>query len=72
MKSKIYQTNIPKELQVRSRGNVVKGIVTDSKTKLVLQAQVELFDLKTNQKISTTRKKIRINRLRLILRYSLL
>jgi OOP family OmpA-OmpF porin len=51
-KSKIYQTNIPKELQVRSRGNVVKGIVTDSKTKLVLQAQVELFDLKTNQKIS--------------------
>jgi len=51
-KSKIYQTNIPKELQVRSRGNVVKGIVTNSKTKLALQAQVELFDLKTNQRIS--------------------
>jgi len=51
-KSKIYQTNIPKEFQVHSRGNVVKGIVTDSKTKLTMQAQVELFDLKTNQKIS--------------------
>lgn len=51
-KSKIYQTNIPKEFQVSSRGNVVKGIVTDSKTKLALQANVELFDLKTNQKIS--------------------
>ncbi|HEV8514400.1 MAG TPA: OmpA family protein [Cyclobacteriaceae bacterium] len=51
-KSKIYQTNIPPELQVRSRGNVVKGIVTDSKTKLALQAQVELFDLKTSQRIS--------------------
>jgi outer membrane protein OmpA-like peptidoglycan-associated protein len=51
-KSKIYQTNIPKELQIRSRGNLVKGIVTDSKTKLALKAQVELFDLKTNQKVS--------------------
>ena len=51
-KSKIYQTNIPREFQVRSRGNVVKGVVTDSKTKLALQASVELFDLKTNQKIS--------------------
>jgi len=51
-KSKIYRTNIPKEMQVRSRGNVVRGIVTDSKTKLTLQAQVELFDLKTNQRIS--------------------
>lgn len=51
-KSKIYQTNIPKEFQVRSRGNVVKGIVIDSKTKLPLRAEVELFDLKTSQKIS--------------------
>jgi outer membrane protein OmpA-like peptidoglycan-associated protein len=51
-KSKIYKTNIPKEFQVRSRGNIVRGIVTDSKTKLPLQAQVELFDLKTNEKIS--------------------
>lgn len=51
-KSKIYQTNIPKEFQIRSRGNVVKGVVTDSKTKLALHAKVELFDLKTNEKIS--------------------
>jgi len=52
MRSKIYKTNIPKEFQIRSRGNVVKGIVTDSRTKLALQAQVELFDLNSNQRIS--------------------
>jgi outer membrane protein OmpA-like peptidoglycan-associated protein len=51
-RSKIYRTNIPKEYQVRSRGNLVKGKVTDAKSKLALQAQVELFDLKSNQKIS--------------------
>lgn len=53
MKSKIYQTNIPKELQIRSRGNVVKGIVRDSHTKKFLHSEIELFDLKTNQRIST-------------------
>ncbi len=52
IKSKIYQTNIPKEIQVRSRGNVVRGVVTDSNTKRPLRARVELFDLKVNQKIS--------------------
>ena len=51
-RSKIYKTNIPEELRVRSRGNLVKGIVTDGKTKQPLQAQVELFDLKISQKIS--------------------
>lgn len=52
MKSKIYRTNIPKELQIRSRGNVVSGVVSDSQTKKPLQAEVELFDLKTNERIS--------------------
>ncbi len=51
-RSKLYETNIPKEFQVHSRGNVVKGIVIDSQTKKPLQAEVELFDLKTNRKIS--------------------
>ncbi len=52
MKSKIYQTTIPKELQVRSRGNIVSGVVADSRSKKPLQADVELFDLKTTEKIS--------------------
>jgi outer membrane protein OmpA-like peptidoglycan-associated protein len=51
-RSKIYQTNIPKNLQVRSRGNVVQGVVINSQTKNPIQAQVELFDLKTSQRIS--------------------
>lgn len=50
--SKIYQTEIPKNLQVRSRGNVVQGVVINSQTKAALQAQVELFDLKTGERIS--------------------
>ena len=52
MKSKIYQTTIPKELQVRSRGNIVSGVVADSRSKKPLQADVELFDLKATEKIS--------------------
>jgi outer membrane protein OmpA-like peptidoglycan-associated protein len=52
MKSKIYHTNIPKELQIKSRGNVVKGIVSDNQTKKFIHSEIELFDLKTNQRIS--------------------
>lgn len=52
MKSQIYKTNIPEALRVRSRGNVVKGIVTDAQTKRPLGSNVELFDLKTSKKIS--------------------
>ncbi|GHM99347.1 membrane protein [Cytophagales bacterium WSM2-2] len=52
MKSKIYHSSIPPELRVKSRGNVVKGVVSDSETKKPLPAVVELFDLKTNERIS--------------------
>ncbi len=51
-KSKLYTTSIPGKMQVKKRGNVVRGTVTDSKTKLALQANVELFDLKTNTRVS--------------------
>jgi outer membrane protein OmpA-like peptidoglycan-associated protein len=51
-KSKLYATSIPEKLQVRRRGNVVRGKVIDSKTKFPIRAQVELFDLKSNNKIS--------------------
>ena len=53
-KSKIYQTTIPQEFQVHSRGNIVSGTVSDNKTKKPCQAEVELFDLKTNQRISVS------------------
>lgn len=52
MKSKIYETTIPKELQIQSRGNIVKGTVTDSQTKKPIPSDVELFDLKANKRIS--------------------
>lgn len=51
-KSKLYTTTVPEKMQVRRRGNVVRGKVIDSKTKLPIRAQVELFDLKSNSKIS--------------------
>ncbi len=52
LRSKIYQTTIPKEMQIRSRGNVVKGTVTDSQTEKPIPSDVELFDLKANKRIS--------------------
>jgi OmpA-OmpF porin, OOP family len=51
-KSKIYFTPIPKELQVARKGNVVKGMVTDAKTKKPLRSEIELKELKTEQVIS--------------------
>jgi outer membrane protein OmpA-like peptidoglycan-associated protein len=51
-KSKLYTTSIPESIQVKRRGNVVRGTVSDSKTKLPLRAHVELFDLQTNTRIS--------------------
>lgn len=51
-KSKLYTTSIPQKMQVKKRGNVVRGTVSDAKTKLPIRAQVELFDLKTNSRVS--------------------
>jgi OmpA-OmpF porin, OOP family len=48
-KSKIYFTPIPKQFQVARKGNVVKGMVTDAKTKKLLKAEIELKELKTEQ-----------------------
>jgi outer membrane protein OmpA-like peptidoglycan-associated protein len=52
MKSKIYQTSVPKAFQIKSKGNVVKGTVIDDQTKKPIESEVELFDLQTNQRIS--------------------
>jgi outer membrane protein OmpA-like peptidoglycan-associated protein len=51
-KSKLYTTSIPEKLQVKRRGNVVRGVVTNSKTKNPIKAQIELFDLQTNTRLS--------------------
>ncbi len=50
--SKIYRTVIPENFQVKSKGNVVSGTIRDAITKQPLNAIVELFDLKTNTKLS--------------------
>ncbi|MGK7396979.1 MAG: OmpA family protein [Candidatus Cyclobacteriaceae bacterium M3_2C_046] len=51
--SKIYQFDIPKEIQVSTRSNYVTGMVYDSETKEKLKAEVELYDLRQDQKMST-------------------
>lgn len=51
-KSKLYTTSIPEKMQVKKRGNVVRGTVSDAKTKLPIRAHVELFDLKINSRVS--------------------
>ncbi|MBS1949436.1 MAG: Outer membrane protein A precursor [Cytophagales bacterium] len=51
--SKIYQAFIPEDLRVHYRGNVVKGVVSNSQTQKPMKARVELFDLRLNQKTST-------------------
>ncbi len=52
IKSKIYFTPIPKQFQVARKGNVVRGLVTDAKTKMPLKAEIELKELKTENSIS--------------------
>ncbi len=50
-RSRLYRIDLPENKIVRSKGNVVKGNVSDLKTN-PLKAQVELFDLKLNKKIA--------------------
>lgn len=51
-KSRLYQIQIPEELVVKSKGNVIKGVVADSKTSAPLDAVVELFDLGKRERVS--------------------
>lgn len=50
--SKIYQTYVPEEFRIKQKANVIEGIVRDSQSKRPIKAFIELFDLKTGQKIS--------------------
>ncbi|MEQ8423198.1 MAG: OmpA family protein, partial [Cyclobacteriaceae bacterium] len=50
--ARLFEMNIPKELQIEYRSNFVKGVVRDKKTSEPLQSRVELFDLKKDELIS--------------------
>ncbi len=50
-RSRLYRIDLPAEKIVKSKGNVVKGNVSDSKTN-PLKASIELFDLKLNKRIA--------------------
>jgi len=51
-RSRLFRIEMPEALVPKSKGNVVKGLVVDSKTNEPLEAAVELFDLKENKMIS--------------------
>jgi OmpA-OmpF porin, OOP family len=51
-KSKLYFTPIPSQFRVARKGNVVKGLVIDAKTKKPLKATIELRELKTEHIMS--------------------
>lgn len=53
--SKIYQAFIPEAKRVRSRGNIVEGIVRDAKTHKPLSAAIELVDIATQQHVAVFR-----------------
>lgn len=49
-RSSLYECEIPEQLAARfKRANVLKGLVTDAKTRQPVEAEVELYNLKTNQ-----------------------
>ena len=50
--SKLYTTLLPEAMQVKYYSNVVTGTVRDQKTKAPLKAQVELRDIKTDERVS--------------------
>ena len=49
---KIYEINIPKELQLEHSSNYVNGIISDAETNKPIKAKIELMDLKKNELIS--------------------
>lgn len=51
-RSRLYKIELPAEKVVKSKGNVVKGVVSDKTTKLPLQSDVELYDLDRNKLVS--------------------
>jgi OmpA-OmpF porin, OOP family len=53
--SKIYEVTIPEENWLKFRSNYVKGVVRDKETKQLLEAKIELIDLKESKVESSVR-----------------
>lgn len=51
-KSVIVEIQIPEDQIIKFKSNYIKGIVTDSRTKESLKAQIELFDINKNEIVS--------------------
>lgn len=51
-KSVIIEIQIPESQVIKYKSNYVKGVVTDSKTKENIKAQIELFDINKNEIVS--------------------
>ena len=47
--SKIFEINVPEELQLKYKSNYVKGVVRDKKTSRPLKARVELLNINKNE-----------------------
>lgn len=51
-RSRLFQIELPEQMVVKSKGNFVKGKITDSKSLKPLRASIELFDLTNNSQVS--------------------
>lgn len=51
--SKIYQFEIPKEIQVENKSNFVKGQIFDAATKAPLKARIELYNIDEDELIGS-------------------
>jgi len=50
--SRLFRITLPESLVTKSKGNVVKGVVTNANTNMPTGGWVELFDLKENKMIA--------------------
>ncbi|MEJ2003830.1 MAG: OmpA family protein [Cyclobacteriaceae bacterium] len=55
VKSVIYEFDIPESLQVTSKASYVFGQVTDAETGEVIEADIELYDLETDEQVGLVR-----------------
>ena len=55
VKSLIYEFDVPEALRVSSRASYVFGRVTDEETGKVIEADIELFDLASEQRVGLVR-----------------
>lgn len=49
--STIKQFNVPKQIKIKYRSHYVSGVISDQKTHKSLKAQIQLYDLSTNELI---------------------